>query len=226
MVIRDFGNAATVFVRTYPTDERSGMPPPVQFWHPEWWNLFTCFLAKCEETQQFESNDITRLFQEVIMASTGTVQAFVLSMALCIENLLQQVAKGEVIDKRELKDLRNHVSTWPGWTDKDERTKDRALGLLGTLRTTQASAALEPLLADGTIQNRQAKAWQKIRPMLAHGAIIKNPFDPVFWESRHLLISMTYNLLFRSIEYPLRFSDATVLNKSGSKSESAEVDEW
>ncbi len=224
MVIRHFGKAATVFVRAYPADDRTGMPAPVQAWHPEWWNLFTCFLAKCEETQQFESNDLTRLFHEVIMASTGTVQAFVLSMALCIENLLQQVAQGEVIDKSGLKALKDYVSNWPGWAE-NEGSKNRTDGLLGTLRTIPASNALAPLIAEGTIQSEQAKAWKEIRPMLAHGTIIKNPFDPVFWESRHLLIEMTYNLIFRSIGYPHRFSGpgkptllADVTDESGGES--------
>jgi len=65
--------------------------------------LVQVVLAKCEEVQQFESIALTRLFQEVIIASTGTVQAFVLSMALCIET------------KRSFLRLQRSGFPVPGW---------------------------------------------------------------------------------------------------------------
>lgn len=177
------------------------MPPPARSWYwAECWELFTLYLAKCEEAQQFESIDLTRVFQEVILASTGTVQAFVLSLALCIENSVGQLSDSlglEVGDVAQIKELRQYVQQWQG----DEAVKSRALGLLSMLGTKSTSAALNKLERDGTIDAQHIQAWKKIRPILAHGGIIRDPFDPIFWQSRNLLIDMTYRLIYRLIGY-------------------------
>ncbi|HJT26676.1 MAG TPA: hypothetical protein VJ784_04625 [Pyrinomonadaceae bacterium] len=83
LTIRHFDTTSFVFVRAFPSDSRSGMPAPIAFNNlSNTWDLFSLFLSKCEEGQHFEAIDLTRIFQEVILASTGTVQAFVLSLAL------------------------------------------------------------------------------------------------------------------------------------------------
>lgn len=201
LTIRHFEKDALIFLRAYPSDTRTGMPPPARPWYwAECWELFTLYLAKCEEAQQFESIDLTRVFQEVILASTGTVQAFVLSLALCIENLIGQLSESlnlEVTDKAQIKELDSYVRSWQG----NEAVKNRALGLLSMLGTKSTSAALNKLQSDGTIEPQHVDAWKKIRPLLAHGGIIKDPFDPVFWQSRNLLIDMTYKLIYRLIGY-------------------------
>jgi hypothetical protein len=201
LTIRHFEKDALIFLRAYPLDTRTGMPPPARPWYwAECWELFTLYLAKCEESQQFESIDLTLVFQEVIIASTGTVQAFVLSLALCIENLIGQLSDGldlEVADMARIKELRQYVQKWQG----DEAVKSRALGLLSMLGTKSTSAALNKLESDGTIEAQHIQAWKKIRPILAHGGIIKDPFDPIFWQSRNLLIDMTYKLIYRLIGY-------------------------
>lgn len=201
LTIRHFEKDALIFLRAYPSDARTGMPPPARPWYwAECWELFTLYLAKCEEAQQFASIDLTRVFQEVILASTGTVQAFVLSLALCIENLIGQLSDGldlEVADVVQIKELRRYVQQWQG----DEAVKSRALGLLSMLGIKSTSAALNKLESDGTIDAQHIQAWKKIRPILAHGGIIRDPFDPIFWQSRNLLIDMTYRLIYRLIGY-------------------------
>jgi len=69
------------------------------------------------------------------------------------------------------------------------------------LGTKSTSAALNKLESDGTIDAQHIQAWKKIRPILAHGGIIRDPFDPIFWQSRNLLIDMTYRLIYRLIGY-------------------------
>jgi hypothetical protein len=199
--IRYFEDSALIFLREAPSDSRSGMPPPFAgFPMAELWELFTLYLAECERQQKLGSVEISRWIHEIIIASTGTVQAFVLSLALCIENLLGQLLDElgvEAADTDQLQKLREHVSQWKG----DRSVRERALGLLSMLGTKSVKQGLTRLKAEKTLTKKHVDAWKKIRPFLAHGRIIENPFDPVFWESRNLLIDMAYRLIFRKIGY-------------------------
>ena len=48
------------------------------------------------------------------------------------------------------------------------------------LGTKSTSAALNKLESDGTIEAQHIQAWKKIRPILAHGGIIKDPLIQSF----------------------------------------------
>lgn len=199
--IRYFDDSALIFLRAAPSESRSGMPPPFAGCPmTQLWELFTLYLSECERQQKLGSVEISRWVNEVIIASTGTVQAFVLSLALCIENLIRQLLDElgvEATDKHQFQQLREHVLEWKG----DSSIKDRALGILTMLGTQSVNEGLKRLRAEKTLSKKHVDAWKKIRPYLAHGRIIENPFDPVFWESRNLLIDMTYRLIFRKIGY-------------------------
>jgi hypothetical protein len=199
--IRYFEDSALIFLRDAPSDSRSGMPPPLGgFPMAELWELFTLYLAECEREQKLGSVEISRWVHEMIIASTGTVQAFVLSLALCIENVIGQLLDElgvEPADKDQLRHLRDHVSQWKG----DSSMRERALGLLTMLATKSVKEGLRRLKAEKTLNKKHVDAWNKIRPYLAHGRLIENPFDPIFWESRNLLIDMAYRLIFRKIGY-------------------------
>jgi hypothetical protein len=204
LTIRHFEKDALMFLRAYPSDRRTGVPSPFYFLPASnFWPMFTLYLSKCQRDQprdSIEPIELTRLWREVISASTGTVQAFVLSLALCIENLIGQLfdelnVKGA--DENQVKELRTYVEEWKG----ENSVKTRALGLLTMLQKQPVGEALKKLKAEKTITKNHSDAWQKIRPQLAHGAIIKNPFDPIFWETRSLLMDMTYRLAFRILGY-------------------------
>jgi hypothetical protein len=199
--IRYFEDSALVFLRAAPSESRSGMPPPFAgFPMAELWELFILYLAECERQQKLGSVEISRWIHEVIIASTGTVQAFVLSLALCIENLVGQLLDElgvKATEEAQLQQLREHVSQWQG----DCSVRERALGLLSMLGTKSVKEGLKRLKAEKTLTKKHIDAWKKIRNFLAHGRIIENPFDPIFWESRNLLIDMAYRLIFRKIGY-------------------------
>jgi hypothetical protein len=204
VAIRHFERDALFFLRAYSSDHRSGMPSPFHFLpQTGFWQIFSLYLTRCQKDQphdSIESIELTRLWREVISASTGTVQAFVLSLALCIENLLGRLFDElgvKAADEQQLRALRAYVGEWKG----DSTVKNRALGVLSLLERQPVGDALKKLKAEKTITKRHADAWYEIRPQLAHGAVIKNPFDPVFWETRSLLMDMTYRLVFRILEY-------------------------
>lgn len=110
---------------------------------------------------------------------------------------LTETLKVDSPDDTEVHRLREYVAKWQG----DSNLKARALGLLTMLGTKPASIALKKAEAEGIINKDHRRAWRKIRPYLAHGGIIKDPFDPVFWNTRNLLIDMSYKLIFKLIGY-------------------------
>jgi hypothetical protein len=203
MVIRHFEDDALIFLRNTPSETQSKMPPSIIGFpnsKRELWKIFKAYLEECVRCNEFEQLAITKIFSEVVIASTGTLQAFVLSLAVCVENLVGQIAEElniNIPDKGAVKDLKSYIEKWPG----NEEVKSRAIGLLSMLRTKSTSQALQVLKEENVVEDRHIRGWKKIRPFLAHGGIIEFPIDEDFWLQRNLLISMVYRLALRKIGY-------------------------
>ena len=203
MVIRHFENDALIFLRNTPPETQSTMPPAIigsLELREELWKIFTTYLEECVSRNQFEHLVTTKIFSEVIIASTGTLQAFVLSLSVCVENLAGQLADEfniKTLSKKESQDLRNYVKDWKG----NEDLKDRAMGLLSMLGSPSTNQILKALQEESVIEKEHIEAWRKIRHTLAHGGIINFHKDEDFLQKRNLLISMVYRLIFRKIGY-------------------------
>jgi hypothetical protein len=203
MVIRHFEDDALIFLRNTPFDTKSSMPPPIiglSDSENELWKIFEVYLQECVRCNKFGQMDLTRIFSEVVLASTGTLQAFVLSLAVCVENLIGQL-KSELnlvkSNKDAIKSLREHVEKW----NEDEEVKNRALGLLGMLGSIPPNQALKILKEENVIEDEHINSWKQMRPYLAHGGLIEFPLEEDFWVKRMLLISMVYRLALRKIGY-------------------------
>jgi hypothetical protein len=209
MVIRHFEENAMIFLRNQPFETKSNMPRAIlrsSRLENGLWGIFKTYLNECIINQEFEQLVTTKIFSEVIIASTGTIQAFVLSMSVCVENLASQLASEfsiKTIDKSVLKSLRNHLENWQG----EEDIKKRTVGLLSMLGTKSTTQILKALKEEGVIEDRHIKAWKEIRNSLAHGGIIEFPINDDFWLKRNLLISMVYRLIFRKIGYKGSLTD-------------------
>jgi hypothetical protein len=203
MVVRHFKTDALIFLRNTPSETSSKMLPAIIGFpnlRKELWKIFTTYLDECVRCNQFEQLVTTKIFSEVIIASTGTLQAFVLSLSVCVENLAGQLADEfsiKTLDKEESKALKTYLEQWQG----DEDIKNRAIGLLSMLGTRSTSQVLKALKEENVIGNEHIKTWNKIRNSLAHGGIIEFSADEDFWQKRNLLISMVYRLILRKIGY-------------------------
>ncbi len=209
IAIRHFEKDALFFLRNTPSDTRSGMPAPV-LGSPSTlqllWPLFSAYLSECVRREKFGSMELSQILTEVIIASTGTTQAFVLSLAVCVENLVGQLINQlniNVPDKDVVKSLSEHVEKWDG----DPLVKSRALGLLTSLRTKPTQAALRILKEQDVVEDRHINAWKKIRPILAHGGTIEYPITEDLLEKQNALISMVYRLALRIIGYKGKITD-------------------
>lgn len=203
MVIRHFEDDALIFLRNTPSETQSKMPSAIigsPNLRKELWKIFKVYLNECVKQNDFEQLVTTKIFSEVIIASTGTLQAFVLSLSVCVENLTGQLAGEFNIDtlaKEEFKALREYLAQWSGKED----IKDRAIGLLSMLRSKSTKQVLEALREENVIEDKHIKAWKEIRHSLAHGGIIEFPINEDFWLKRNLLISVVYRLILRKIGY-------------------------
>ena len=207
MVIRHFENDALVFIRATPKNTKSGMPPlfsKALETREFLWEAFCAYLSKCKSIQQFELLEITRGFCELCLASKGTLQGFLISLAIYIEFCVNQIfssSKSKVAKEGEYRkkvdDLVQHVGAW----GRDEAISERAKGLLSMLYTSSLSKRLDTLIEQGVITEIHKKIWKKARPYLAHGNVIDFNKEEEFWHFRNYLISMVYRLILRIIDY-------------------------
>lgn len=214
IAIRHLEKDALVFIRNTPGDTRSDMlrpilgPPSVSLLL---WKLYSAYLAECVKHQKYGSMELTQVLDEVIIASTGTLQAFVLSLAVCVENLVNKLSKEisiEVPDTETITSLIEHMDQWEGAIDVKERTKR----MLPSLGNVPAQASLRVLRDQGVIEDKHIKAWSKIRNTLAHGGMVEYPLSPDLWEKRNTLISMVYRLVLRIIGYRGQVTDHSTGN--------------
>jgi hypothetical protein len=203
MVIRHFQDDALIFLRNTPSETKSKMPPAIVGFpnlRKELWEIFKAYLNECVKRSEFEQLVTTKIFSEVIIASTGTLQAFVLSLSVCVENLAGQLKDEfsiKTIDEGEFKALKSYLNQWRG----EEDIKNRATGLLSMLRSASTKQVLRALQKENVLEDKHIKAWEEIRHSLAHGGIIEFPIDEDFWLRRNLLVSMVYRLILRKIGY-------------------------
>lgn len=208
MVIRHFHNDALVCLRETPQNIKTGMPPPFfgeQKIRECLWEVFRLYLLRCEESQSFDFLEITKGFSELILASKGTVQGFLISLSLYVENCINQIfaspGKGpydsDEENRKHVKELIDHVDAWEG----DDNIKDRAKGMLSMLNTPPILQRMDILVRDGVISEVHKKVWQRARPYLAHGGMVDFSKGDEFWHFRNYLISMVYRLTCRILGY-------------------------
>ncbi len=199
ITIRHFEKDALLFIRETPEKSVSAMPP-VFFGPPSInkniWDVFLSYLNKCSELNQFDFLQLSKGFFEVLLASIGTVQGFLISLSLYIEFCISQIFDKpngkESKDKpnSNIQDLMQHVENWEGPTD----LKSRAKGLLSMLNTPSVSNRMNQLVNSGVITTKQKSIWSKARPYLAHGGLVDFSKTDEFYHIRNHLISMAYRI--------------------------------
>lgn len=213
MVIRHFEKDALILIRATPQNTTSGMPPPFSR-EPQVreciWDVFRSYLSKCKECQQFDFLEITKGFSELILASQGTIQGFLISLSLYIENCINQIfpSSKEQEYQEQVKELLKYVNCWEG----KECIKKRAKAILSMLNTPSLTKKMDTLIREGVISEGHKEVWQKARPYLAHGNLVDFTKSDEFWHFRNFLISMAYRCTFRFLGYK-----GLVLDYDGSK---------
>lgn len=209
MVIRHFEKDCLVFIRNNPKLEPTGLEPPIPdrpHWNDIRWDIFASYLRMCASQDEFDHLPLTTIFTEVICASRATLQGFVLSLSVCIENLIDQLYDSlniEPADKDAARTLRKHVREWEG----DETVKGRAMGLLSMLGTRSINDACKTLVEKGVLREQHVKAWKNVRPTVTHGKLIEFPISQDLWSNRNLLVGMVYRLSYTIMGYKGKIAD-------------------
>jgi hypothetical protein len=142
----------------------------------------------------------TKGFSELILASKGTVQGFLISLALYIESCISQIFSKQRENRKhseQVRELVGHLNTWRGRSC----IKKRAMGLLSMLNSPDVSKRIDTLIKEGVISETHKQIWKKARPYLAHGGIVDFSKIEEFWHYRNYFISIAYRLTFRILGY-------------------------
>ncbi|MFX0200280.1 MAG: hypothetical protein ACFFCW_29525, partial [Candidatus Hodarchaeota archaeon] len=217
---------ALIFIRETPLNTGSNLPPPISRdddIRDDIWKLFLLYLTECEKNQRFELLDLTMALIEVILASTGTIQGFLITMVLYIENIIQKIFETPQIRtdenntefKEDIVNLREYIDHWEG----NSNIKERAKGLLSMLNDPSTSMRMDILIKQGVIKHKHKKVWKDARPYLAHGGIVDFSKVDEYWHYQHYFISMLYRLTLMFLGYK-----GKVLDYDGSKFEFVDFD--
>lgn len=126
----------------------------------------------------FESNKVTKLYEEIIQASRGSRWVWALTFASSIEGLVRLLyprkTKRTDVDAAALKSLVKHIGAWGG----DKHLKEVAINAVQRTAEFTSIHALRELVNAGVISTDQVSAWETIRNSVSHGSML-SPYSNV-----------------------------------------------
>lgn len=204
VALRYLEKRTIMFVRHSDVQTSTGMPKPVSL--PDqteaFREIFVCYLAHCAAHDNFSPPcNLSAVWCEVLLASTGTVHSFVFALVAAIESVAREIlAITETEAQDTTKSLLDHVAQWKG----DEKVKQRAIGMLSQLSAPSMRRMLEKLRDEGVLTDEQLKTWNALRNKLAHGQVL-DYFHADVAQWRGELIDLVYRLALRRIGYRGKF---------------------
>lgn len=172
VAVRYAAKRSPFFIRKCVVQERTGMPTPVNLdmQRESFWTIFERYLAHCEKKDCFAPPcELSHVWSEVLLASTGTVHSFVFALVAAIESLARQIdLKVPGSSTEQIDQLRKHVEAWSG----DADVKNRGLGLLSQLKSVSMAAIFKVLERQAVVTAKQIEIWRTLRNKLAHGGIL------------------------------------------------------
>lgn len=185
LVARNLGDGLThVFVR--PSPSLQGRAHWVALWSSErpaqsrsaFWNRYEeilTLIARARDKNSnpnFESNKITRLYEEIIQSSYGTRWVWALTFASSIEGLVNMLGMSsrprDDVNADEKKALIDHINNWSG----DSRLRRSAINAVHRASKVSTVDVLRALVARGTLTKHQYDAWYELRNSVMHGDLV------------------------------------------------------
>ena len=153
------------------------------------WSTYTRLLTLIARARgkdgspNFESNKITRLYEECIQAARGSRWVWALTFASSIEALVKMLIPKELIPAQAKADeieakahasniaaLVEHINLWSG----DNRLKQIAISAAHRSAEITTIRALRNLKAHGVITAAQISAWETMRHAVMHGSLVSS----------------------------------------------------
>jgi hypothetical protein len=202
LVARNFGGGrASVWIRRSPKVLESahwasliagekGIKDDEEFW--ELYRKLLGLVARARDAEghpNFEQNKLTRLYEEIVLASRGSRWIWALSFATSIEALVRMITprntKAAEVELDAIDAAAKHINRYTTNNANEERLKGMALNAVrraGNLSTIQA---LRELRTKGIVSDTQFSAWDRIRNSVAHGSLLSPYSDEA--EDRELI---------------------------------------
>jgi hypothetical protein len=140
----------------------------------------------------FESNKITRLYEEIIQATVGTRWVWALTLASSIEalvHMLGRVGKPRGGDKEEK--ARKELVDYIAESNADERLKTSAINAVNRASSVDH---LRELVSSNVLSKRQYDAWYELRNSVMHGSLV-SPYSTEEEDDKLLALLETLHVL-------------------------------
>lgn len=216
LVARNLGNGrASIMVGRCPDLLREARWAALWQWkNGEWadeefWKTYVQILtlvAKAKGTDggpNIEPNTLTRLYDEIILASRGSRWVWALTFAVVIEGLAKMLGPKERPSGDDpkivaIESLRYHIGKWEG----DVGLRQTAINAI-TRTAVATGRILRNLCEDEIITQDQYKAWERIRHSVAHGTLLSSysneEEDGAILALSDMMHSLTREILRRAV---------------------------
>lgn len=169
---------------------------------PEFWSLYGKLLTffatqRKNEGLDIEPHKLTKLYEEVIQASSGSRWVWAMTFASSIEALTQMISPPRQrpdADQLAMKELINHIRAWRG----EARLKDAAIQAIHRSGQTTTIYNLRQFLADEIITRRQFDAWSALRNSVMHGSLV-SPYSSQEEDDRLIALAEMMHALAREL---------------------------
>jgi hypothetical protein len=189
-----------------------GIKPPISLeieYCEQFYNLFSSYLLYISNFSGDRPHPISANIRSMAQAGTVNIETLALVLSVAVESILKYTrAKSKISDeeKASIEELKIYLENWNG----AEQLKTRARGLLSMLSKPSAKAVLRELVKNKVTTSKHKKAWEELRPKLAHGEMMGNSSLQEFLELTDRVLILFYHLVFHIISYKGKYTDYSI----------------
>jgi hypothetical protein len=184
LVARNFGDGtAQVWLRPSPRHLRDTAIASLVGGSPFseialFWQLYASLLTLFAEAKDeqghpnFQSNRVTRFYEEIIQATQGSRWVLCLTLASTAEGLAKMLMsptdRRSDFSEKDIKSLKTTVTGWEG----DPDLRNRILGDIARAGERSVGKYLRDLVKAGVLEKKNERAWSSVRHAVMHGNLV------------------------------------------------------
>ncbi|MES0213890.1 hypothetical protein NKL07_00130 [Mesorhizobium sp. C280B] len=168
------------------------------------WNLYAQILSYVALSRDsggdpnFDRNKLTRLYEEVIQAASGSRWVWALTTASSVEAITRKLISPDAtrpgVDMEAIKALSVHIDAWKG----DQGLKSAAVGAVKRQVQMTAKRALVAFKDRQVITAEQLDAWETLRNSVMHGSLVP-PYSTESEDAQMLALAGLLHALTREL---------------------------
>lgn len=166
-----------------------------EFW-PTYAQILTHLAESRREARDLEPHQLTRFYEEVIVASRGSRWVWAMTFASVIEGLVKLINPDQLpMNQAALDAFIAHIQDSPEGT---EELQGPAIAAVANLGRTSAVDKIRALENAGVVTSRQRKAWVKLRNKVMHGSLV-SPYSSQTEDDRLMALAEMMHALTREL---------------------------